>query len=82
MCPSKFGKPWKAANAFLGHPITVVNVLNVYKYFIELVVSLPTPTLRTVRHRTGGPTLPVLTAEEEAHHGFLVRIKLKMIRIS
>ena len=76
--PSMFGKlagmsPMLslATPSLLSTPRTRINTL------LNSAASLPTPTLQTVRHRTGGVTYQPSQRKRKRTHGFLARKKTK-----
>ena len=78
--PNMVGKPARmspmlsfATPSLLSTLRTRINI----SFSLNSAVSLPTPTLQTVRHRTGGTTYQPSQRKRKRKHGFLARKKTK-----
>lgn len=75
---STFGKPAGLSPIL---PLATPSLLSTFRTRINIllnsVVSSPTPTLQTVRHRTGGTTYQPSQRKRKRTHGFLAKKKTK-----
>jgi large subunit ribosomal protein L34 len=73
--PSMFGKPPHTSPIL---SLAAPSLLSTLKMrILNSVVPLTTPTLQTVRHRTGGTTYQPSQRKRKRTHGFLARKKTK-----
>ena len=76
--PSMFAKPVGMSPMLsLATPSLLSTLRTRINTPLNSVVSLPTPTLQTVRHRTGGATYQPSQRKRKRTHGFLTRKKTK-----